>query len=62
MNKVEKLKSEGKYREAGELAFNEGQSDAYGCHYGMRSDRQFAINEFRAGYEAARIVKRDGEK
>tara|TARA_R110002020_G_scaffold39043_1_gene116733 strand:+ start:776 stop:1180 length:405 start_codon:yes stop_codon:yes gene_type:complete len=52
---VEKLKSQGKYREAGALAFTLNPNDRdYGCHYGMRSDRSASIAEFGEGFDGAR--------
>lgn len=50
---IEKLKSEGHFFAAGALAFATEQTDAYGCHYGMRSDRDAAIAEFKRGFAAA---------
>jgi hypothetical protein len=50
---IEKLKSEGKYYEAGELAAATGYDRDYGCHYGMKSRRAFAISEFHAGWDQA---------
>lgn len=52
-NPVEILKSDGRFFHAGALAFIRGDSNNYGCHYGMRSSRAFAIDEFRAGFASA---------
>lgn len=64
MNKTEQLKSEGKYIEAGANAWAAKEGRAYGCHYGMRSDRAFAMNEFYRGYdeadENARKARKEG--
>jgi hypothetical protein len=53
MQSIETLKAQGQYREAGALAFTSGQARSYGCHYGMRSDRDAASLAFQAGYDAA---------
>jgi hypothetical protein len=48
---VENYKSRGRYSHAGALACFLGAGDGYGCHYGMRSDRQAAIDEYKRGYQ-----------
>jgi hypothetical protein len=61
MNRIEELKSEGRYREAGALAArDESPVRNYGCHYGLRSERDAARDEFLAGFDAetARQVTR----
>jgi hypothetical protein len=45
-----KLKSNGAYYEAGCAARLEGKPDFYGCHFGMRSDRERATADFRQGW------------
>jgi hypothetical protein len=50
---VEDLKSEGLYFTAGAMAFQIGHPRGYGCHYGMRSDRDASTAEFYRGYDAA---------
>jgi hypothetical protein len=49
--KVEDLKSQGQHEAAGELAASLGHDRQYGCHYGMRSTRLRAIEEFNRGYD-----------
>lgn len=49
--KTEKLKSEGKYFEAGQNARENNEPRAYGCHFGMRSSRDYAMTEFYKGYD-----------
>jgi len=53
---VERLKAEARYRHAGSLAFIIGDEPVFGCHYGMRSSRDFAIAEFREAYFDAKIA------
>lgn len=50
---IEKLKADGKYFDAGWHAGRSGLSPHYGCHYGMRSTREWAQREFKCGFEAA---------
>ena len=57
-NAINKLKSQGQYREAGAATFEAKQPCTYGCHFGMRSERDFAIREFAEGYETARAAAR----
>jgi hypothetical protein len=38
---------------AGALAYMLGKTDYYGCHYGMRSTRQWAIEQFKQGWLVA---------
>lgn len=52
-NLIEKLKADGYYFTAGAYTFECGLSPGYGQHYGMRSERQKAIDEFKLGYHAA---------
>jgi hypothetical protein len=61
MNKIEQLKSEGHYYQAGREARIAGKSDYYGCHYGMRSSCQRAHEEFKAGWQAADDAERLGD-
>lgn len=62
MNSTEKLKSTGQYYSAGMDAFANKRGRYYGCHYGMRSDRQFAMNEFYLGYDEAEEDAREQYK
>lgn len=58
---VERLKSTGKYRDAGALAHKIGRDDSYGQHFGMKSSRAYAIKEFQAGHAeaAAKAMKKE---
>jgi hypothetical protein len=47
---IEKAKAHGDYRLAGQMARLIGTTDHYGCHFGMRSTRDLAIDEFKAGW------------
>jgi hypothetical protein len=51
MNRIEKLKSEGQFRYAGQLTRMAGDERSYGCHYGMRSTRDSDMQEFYAGFD-----------
>jgi hypothetical protein len=52
--KIDELKSDGKYREAGAAAFAAGLSNSYGVHFGFGGlQRSFAAAEFAEGYAAA---------
>jgi hypothetical protein len=53
---IEKLKSEGRYYDAGFEAFRAGFDDSYGCHYGLRSERGDAIKAYRDGWAAAKAA------
>lgn len=53
LTSTDTLKSEGRYRQAGAFAFARREPRSYGCHFGMRSDRDAAIREFNAGFDAA---------
>lgn len=63
------LKSEGKYKEAGEHAYKHGLGRSYGPHFGMRSSKNSAEMEFHKGYDhaqareskAARLAKEEVE-
>lgn len=57
-NTLHVLKSEGHYFAAGALAFSIGHDRSYGCHFGMRSTRDAAIEAFNRGYDAARQEKK----
>lgn len=50
---IEALKAQGNYWAAGYHAHMLGCSTSYGCHYGMRSERDRAIQEYVAGWFAA---------
>lgn len=58
---IDSLKSAGKPFEAGQLAFETGRDRSYGCHFGMRSDRDAYARAFERGWDtaaqAARIAK-----
>lgn len=49
---INDLKVAGHYFAAGALARSLGHDHNYGCHFGMRSDRDFARSEFQRGWEA----------
>ncbi len=51
---VEDLKVQGHYFAAGVLAATIGGECNYGCHFGMRSELEFARSEFRQGYNAGK--------
>lgn len=48
---IEEQKSQGNYEEAGKLAAFFGHDRSYGCHFGMRSTRLRAIEEFNRGWD-----------
>ena len=50
---IEALKSAGHYFAAGALARQLKLLPNYGCHYGARSEVEFARSEYRRGFEAA---------
>ena len=47
---IERLKAQERYEHAGALAFILGHDDSYGCHFGMRSTRDSAAEQFRHGW------------
>lgn len=49
--KVEKLKVEGRFEEAGRLASELNGPRFFGAHYGMKSDREASIEAFFKGYD-----------
>ena len=51
------LKSQGKYREAGQHAFKHNLGRSYGPHFGMRSSKVNAEMEFHKGYDYAQARK-----
>jgi hypothetical protein len=60
---VDQLKSKGHIFAAGALAFSLGLDREYGCHFGMRSDRSAAIDDYQRGYDAAkRDANEQGER
>lgn len=59
MTTVDDLKASREFDAAGRLAFSQGKPRAYGCHFGLRSNRGEAEIAFYAGYDAA---KRDAAK
>lgn len=52
---VETLKANGFYFAAGALAASLKLQCYYGCHFGMRSELQFAKAEFERGFKSASI-------
>lgn len=54
----EALKAAGRYRAAGAAAYRAGRDSSYGCHYGLRSGRSQAADEYRAGWQAAERAER----
>lgn len=50
-DQIEDYKSQCRYRIAGQLAALLGCHYGYGCHYGMRSTRDAAVDEYRTGYQ-----------
>lgn len=58
---IERLKSEGFYYQAGTLAAALGHDDNYGCHYGLRCSRDYAVEQFKLGHkEASRAIEEAG--
>lgn len=47
---IELQKAQCNYRMAGQLARLLGLDPIYGCHYGMRSTRQYALLEYMQGW------------
>ena len=58
MTRVEELKDWLLFSAAGAEAYRQGLPKYYGCHYGMKETRAFAINEFTQGYEQAQHEER----
>lgn len=54
MTTTDSLKAKGLYVEAGANAYANDEDRAYGCHFGMRSDRLAAIADFERGYDEAK--------
>lgn len=52
-NIVNALKADGKFYTAGALARELGHDRNYGCHLGMRSTRDAAIDAFQRGWDGA---------
>lgn len=50
---IEDLKAAGHYFAAGAVAQSLGGAAFYGCHYGMRSTREQAKEDFYRGFAAA---------
>jgi hypothetical protein len=50
-DEIEQAKAQGNYRLAGQLTSLANLPCYYGCHYGMRNDRQYAIEEFIRGWK-----------
>lgn len=59
---VERLKSDGRYRHAGALAWALGMDANYGCHFGMRSTRDHAIYEYQQGWAGADFDSRNHDR
>jgi hypothetical protein len=53
MQEIDRLKSEGRYYQAGALAASLGYGPEYGCHFGMRSDYQYARAQYALGWHEA---------
>ena len=51
---IDKMKSQGKHKQAGRLAALSNLDRNYGAHFGMRSDRAQAMADFHAGYDEAK--------
>jgi hypothetical protein len=51
---IDDLKSAGHYFTAGALARQTGRDASYGCHFGMRSELEYARAEYLRGWEAAK--------
>lgn len=63
MDPVEYQKSNGNYYGAGALARALNQPRSYGCHYGMRSDRERSMQSFYKGWDACdRHIKEEEAK
>lgn len=55
---IDDLKSAGHYFAAGAVAFSLGlQRESYGCHFGMRSELEYAEREYARGWNACHGVK-----
>jgi hypothetical protein len=59
---IEDYKVRGRYRTAGQTAALLGHDDIYGCHFGMRSTRDFAMAEYKSGHAEIRAVYRRMER
>jgi hypothetical protein len=46
----QELKVQKRYKEAGALAYREGGTSIYGCHFGLREDYEKAAREFKEGW------------
>ena len=55
---VDDLKVDGLYFAAGATAYALGMQRSYGCHFGFKSDRDEAIQQFNTGYDAARAANK----
>jgi hypothetical protein len=49
---IDSLKSKGEFAAAGTVAAVNGKERSYGCHFGMKSGRQNAMEEFYAAYDS----------
>ena len=54
MSDINHLKAKGLYYKAGQLAFTLGHDDNYGCHFGMRSELEYARASYKRGYHDAK--------
>jgi hypothetical protein len=59
--RVDLLKSQGLHTEAGHLARRLGYPCWYGCHFGMRSNRESARLDFESGWTAEDRALQTGE-
>jgi len=55
---IDKLKSQGQYRDAGIIAAANGKGRSYGCHFGMRSGLNAAVEAFQAGFDEFEAAER----
>lgn len=53
LNDIERLKVADRHYHAGALAALLGLDSTYGCHYGMRSERYLAVEQYQLGHAAA---------
>jgi hypothetical protein len=49
---IDSLKSKGEFAAAGTVAAVNGKERSYGCHFGMKSGRQGAMDEFYEAYDS----------
>jgi hypothetical protein len=56
LRQAETEKSNGRYRFAGQLQALSGTPCYYGCHYGMKSTRLAAMEQFHAGWHEVEML------